>query len=69
MRRHPLSRNTHRPARHRHRPCRARRVLIGQMTAIGVLGLAMFLRELPGLVREIRIWRMVGFRSGSRRPR
>ncbi|MGP3987273.1 hypothetical protein [Streptomyces sp. 3N207] len=50
-------------------PCLAKRVLIGQGTVIGLLGLAMFLRELPGLVREVRIWRMIGFGAGSRRPR
>ncbi|MBO8190998.1 hypothetical protein ITI46_04700 [Streptomyces oryzae] len=50
-------------------PCTAKRILTGQIAAIGVLVLAMFLRELPGLAREIRIWRMIGFRTGSRHPR
>ncbi|MFI8850863.1 hypothetical protein ACIGW3_11875 [Streptomyces sp. NPDC053499] len=49
--------------------CRARRVLVGQLAVFVTLGLAILLRELPGLAREIRIWRMVGFGSGSRHPR
>ncbi|MBO8187166.1 hypothetical protein [Streptomyces spirodelae] len=48
---------------------RARRVLFGQLAVFATLGLAIFLRELPGLAREIRIWRMVGFGSGARHPR
>ncbi|MET9857741.1 hypothetical protein ABZY93_00230 [Streptomyces smyrnaeus] len=50
-------------------PCRAKRILVGQLAVLGALGLAMFLRELPGLRREIRIWRMIGFGAGSRHPR
>ncbi|MFE0877993.1 hypothetical protein ACFW4X_24570 [Streptomyces smyrnaeus] len=50
-------------------PCRAKRILVGQLAVLGTIGLAMFLRELPGLRREIRIWRMIGFGTGSRHPR
>ena len=46
----------------------ARRVLIGQGVLVGGLLLALFVREIPGLVREIRIWRMAGSQSGSRHP-
>jgi hypothetical protein len=59
----------YKPHAHREgRPCRAKRVLAGQITVAGVLGTAMLFRELPGLVREIRIWRMAGFRAGPRHP-
>ncbi|MFK4148511.1 hypothetical protein [Streptomyces sp. NPDC004065] len=43
-----------------------RQVLALQALAIGGLGVAALIKEFPGLVREIRIWRMVGLRSGSR---
>lgn len=47
----------------------ARRVLIAQAVIAGALGLVILVKEIPGLVREVRIWRMVGFRAGSRHPR
>lgn len=37
----------------------AKRILIAEAALLGALGLGMLVRELPGLVREIRIWRMV----------
>ncbi|MFE9173822.1 hypothetical protein ACFYNZ_30930 [Streptomyces kebangsaanensis] len=46
-----------------------RQVLMAEAAVVGGLVLALLIREMPGLVREIRIWRMVGIRSGSRRPR
>lgn len=52
----------------RHPACLARRVLAGQLALAGTLVLAVLVREFPGLVREVRIWRMVGFGSGSRYP-
>lgn len=36
----------------------AKRVLIAQAVLVGGGLLALFLRELPGAIREIRIWRM-----------
>lgn len=42
----------------------AKRVLIAQAAVLGGLLLALFVRELPGLAREIRILRMAGSRSG-----
>ncbi|MEV0084896.1 hypothetical protein [Saccharopolyspora sp. NPDC050642] len=46
----------------------ARKVLILQAALIGAGLAALLLRELPGLVREIRMWRMaVNFRGGARR--
>ncbi|MFE9093336.1 hypothetical protein [Streptomyces sp. NPDC007264] len=47
----------------------ARRVLIAQAVVVGGIALTLLAREFPGLVREVRIWRMVGIRGGSRRPR
>ncbi len=47
----------------------ARRVLIAEALIVGGLALTLLVREMPGLVREVRIWRMVAFRHGSRRPR
>ena len=47
----------------------ARRVLIAQAVVAGGIALTLLVREFPGLVREVRIWRMVGLRAGSRRPR
>ncbi|MEV8565509.1 hypothetical protein AB0436_07950 [Streptomyces sp. NPDC051322] len=47
----------------------AKRVLIAQAVLVGGLGLAILVKELPGLAREIRIWRMVDFRAGSLHPR
>ncbi|WP_199880959.1 hypothetical protein [Streptomyces kebangsaanensis] len=46
-----------------------RQVLMAEAAVVGGLVLALLVREMPGLVREIRIWRMVGIRPGSRRPR
>ncbi|AEW99440.1 hypothetical protein [Streptantibioticus cattleyicolor] len=47
----------------------ARRLLIAQAAVLTALGLGIFVKEIPGLIREIRIWRMVGLRGGPRRPR
>lgn len=38
----------------------AKRVLIAQAVVIGVALLVLMVKEYPGLIREIRIWRMVG---------
>lgn len=47
----------------------ARRILIAQGIIIGALGLGVLVKEWPGLVREIRIWRMANLRSGPRHQR
>lgn len=47
----------------------AKRVLMAEAVIIGALGLMVLAKEMPGVVREIRIWRMAGFGAGSRRPR
>lgn len=44
----------------------AKRILIAQAVLVGAVALGMALREFPGLVREVRIWRMSGSRSGAR---
>jgi hypothetical protein len=46
-----------------------KQVLMAEAAVVGGLALALLVREAPGLVREIRIWRMVGVRSGSGHPR
>ncbi|WP_187645601.1 hypothetical protein [Streptomyces sp. TRM49041] len=47
----------------------ARRVLMAEAVLVGGLALAILIREIPGLMREVRIWRMAGYRSGARHPR
>jgi hypothetical protein len=47
----------------------AKRVLIAQGVLVGGFVLALFVKELPGLAREIKILRMAGNQSGSRNPR
>ncbi|MFI2435963.1 hypothetical protein [Streptomyces sp. NPDC018693] len=47
----------------------ARRVLTAQAVLVSGAALALLIREIPGLVREVRIWRMAGFPSGSHHPR
>ncbi|MFR9796522.1 hypothetical protein ACL02U_11550 [Streptomyces sp. MS06] len=47
----------------------ARRVLTAQAVLVGGAVLALLIREIPALVREIRIWRMADLGSGSRHPR
>ncbi|WP_198668628.1 hypothetical protein [Streptomyces triticisoli] len=46
-----------------------KQVVAAELAVVGGLVLALLIKEMPGLVREIRIWRMVGFRAGSRHPR
>ncbi|WP_306191974.1 MULTISPECIES: hypothetical protein [unclassified Streptomyces] len=45
-----------------------KQVLIAEAAVLGGLALALLVKELPGAVREVRIWRMVGLRPGSRHP-
>ncbi|WP_199431954.1 hypothetical protein [Qaidamihabitans albus] len=45
----------------------AKRILIAQCALVGLGILALFVREYPGLVREIRMWRMASFRRGTTR--
>lgn len=47
----------------------AKQVLAAQAAVVGGLALVLLVREMPGIVREIRIWRMVGLGTGSRPPR
>lgn len=44
----------------------AKRVLIAQAVLAGGFLLTLCLKELPGLAREIKIWRMAGNKSGFR---
>lgn len=46
----------------------AQRVLIAEGVVIGALTLALLVREFPGILRELRIWRMINLRSGAKRP-
>lgn len=45
----------------------AKRILIAQALLLAGLGIGLVVRELPGLKREIRIWRMTGWPMGCRR--
>ena len=47
----------------------AQRVLIAQGLVLGAAALALLAHELPGIIREVRIWRMINLRSGAKRPR
>lgn len=47
----------------------ARRVLMAEALIVAGLALTLLVREMPGLVREVRIWRIAGFRTGSNHPR
>ncbi|MGY6023409.1 hypothetical protein [Streptomyces spinosirectus] len=45
------------------------RLLMAEAAVVGALVLALFVRELPSLRRELRIWRMAGgLRAGRRYP-
>ena len=44
-----------------------RQVLIAQTALVGGLLLALFVKELPGMVRELRIYRMTGGLRANRR--
>ncbi|MFI6564968.1 hypothetical protein [Streptomyces sp. NPDC050534] len=45
------------------------RLLMAEAAVVGALVLALFVRELPSLRRELRIWRMAGgLRAGHRYP-
>jgi hypothetical protein len=46
----------------------AKRVLIGQAVLAGAAALLILVKEFPGLVREVRIWRMADLKSGSKHP-
>ncbi|GEC05343.1 hypothetical protein SSP24_29980 [Streptomyces spinoverrucosus] len=47
----------------------ARRILMAEAVLVGGALLALMVKEFPGAVREVRIWRMAGFHVGSRHPR
>jgi hypothetical protein len=47
----------------------AQRILLAEMVLVGGLALVLLVREMPGVVREVRIWRMASFRAGARHPR
>ncbi|WP_170843108.1 hypothetical protein [Streptomyces oceani] len=47
----------------------ARRVLIAQAVLLGGAVLALTVKEFPGLMREVRIWRMMGRQAGFRHGR
>jgi hypothetical protein len=47
----------------------AKHILIAEAVIVGGIVLGILLREIPGAVREVRIWRMAGgFRAGHRYP-
>ncbi|PKW05708.1 hypothetical protein SAMN05428944_7263 [Streptomyces sp. 1222.5] len=46
-----------------------RQLLVAQAAVVGSLVAALFVRELPGIMRELRIYRMTGgLRAGHRYP-
>jgi len=47
----------------------AERVLLAEAVLVGGLALALLIKEFPGLVREVKIWRMVGLPTGARHRR
>ncbi|MGW3727879.1 hypothetical protein [Streptomyces sp. NPDC000851] len=44
----------------------AKRILIAEAAVLGGAALALLIAEFPGIVREVRLWRMAGFRPGPR---
>ncbi|MER6461920.1 hypothetical protein ACWC4D_22680 [Streptomyces sp. NPDC001288] len=47
----------------------ARRVLTAEIAVVGALALALFVTELPSIMREMKIWRISGgLRAGHRYP-
>jgi hypothetical protein len=46
----------------------ARRMLFAEAAVLGAAALVLLVRELPGIRREVRIWRMINLRSGAKRP-
>lgn len=44
----------------------AKGILIAEAVIVGGLVLGILVKEIPGAVREVRIWRMAGFKSGFR---
>ncbi|MER6383059.1 MULTISPECIES: hypothetical protein [unclassified Streptomyces] len=55
----------------RHRTARAgmsgRQLLVAQVALVGTLCAAVFVRELPSIMRELRIYRMTGGLRANRR--
>lgn len=41
----------------------AKRILVAQCVLIGIAVAAILLRELPGAIRELRMWRMARLRK------
>ncbi|MEU9343109.1 hypothetical protein AB0D74_18075 [Streptomyces sp. NPDC048278] len=47
----------------------AQRVLTAEVAVVGALLLALFVTEIPSMMREMRIWRIAGgLRAGHRYP-
>ncbi|MGW2958696.1 hypothetical protein ACWGJB_21145 [Streptomyces sp. NPDC054813] len=47
----------------------AQRVLTAEIAVVGTLALALFVMELPSIMREMKIWRIAGgLRAGHRYP-
>ncbi|MEU9385613.1 hypothetical protein AB0D38_33675 [Streptomyces sp. NPDC048279] len=47
----------------------AHRVLTAEIAVVGALALAVFVMELPSIMREMKIWRIAGgLRAGHRYP-
>ncbi|MEV5876391.1 hypothetical protein AB0L75_19585 [Streptomyces sp. NPDC052101] len=44
-----------------------RQLLVAQVAVVGSLCAALFVKELPGIMRELRIYRMTGGLRASRR--
>lgn len=47
----------------------AKRVLVAEAMLVAGVAAVVLLREMPGLVREVRIWRMVGLPGVTKRRR
>ncbi|MBZ9642900.1 MULTISPECIES: hypothetical protein [unclassified Streptomyces] len=46
----------------------AKRILMAEAAVLGGAALALLIAEFPGIVREVRLWRMAGFRPGPGNP-
>ncbi|MFD5272251.1 hypothetical protein [Streptomyces sp. NPDC058335] len=41
----------------------AKRIVMAEAVVLGGVALALLVAEFPGIVREVRLWRMAGFRQ------
>jgi hypothetical protein len=64
-----MNRMDHMKTQRRRTGTAAQRVLTAEVAVVGALLLALFVTEIPSMMREMRIWRIAGgLRAGHRYP-